>query len=369
MATLTTTPTEVGSNLGVTVGARLLAWYSDADSSGATAHLKLQAISQGIQYTGTNKDYELNLDGTHTGTVSWTYTPLNANTWYDVAEITQRVGSGATVSASGKVWTYVYGDCWVNGVSLTMPTFTSPPTGLAVSVAEIHPESVLFNVSISSYGVPSNVNGRWIEAGLAGQNVWTTPSLRSAIAQNVTSAQILVDNNSTQTTTLTIVPNTQYYYGGYANNTQVGRGAIFGQLVTLAPATTVSLDSVTSRSATFNYSVPADGGFYDKTLEYSIDGGTTWVTIATITGGSATTGTFTVYGLDFNTTYTLKSRVTTTSGTTNNTDVTFTTTYRLYGSVGGQTTEIRKLYGSVGGQTKEITKLYASVGGVTKRIF
>lgn len=41
----------------------------------------------------------------------------------------------------------------------------------------------------------------------------------------------------------------------------------------------------------------------------------------------------------------------------------------LYGSVNGQSKEIKKLYGSVNGQTKEIKKLYASVGGVTKKIF
>lgn len=41
----------------------------------------------------------------------------------------------------------------------------------------------------------------------------------------------------------------------------------------------------------------------------------------------------------------------------------------LYGSVNGQSKEIKKLYGSFGGQTKEIKKLYASVGGVTKKIF
>lgn len=34
---------------------------------------------------------------------------------------------------------------------------------------------------------------------------------------------------------------------------------------------------------------------------------------------------------------------------------------KLYGSVGGQTKEIKKLYGSVGGQAKKILKLYGSV--------
>lgn len=42
---------------------------------------------------------------------------------------------------------------------------------------------------------------------------------------------------------------------------------------------------------------------------------------------------------------------------------------KLYGSVNGQSKEIKMLYGSVGGQTKKIKKLYASVNGQTKLIY
>lgn len=42
---------------------------------------------------------------------------------------------------------------------------------------------------------------------------------------------------------------------------------------------------------------------------------------------------------------------------------------KLYGSVNGQTKQIRKLYGSVNGQTKLIRKLYGSVNGQTKLIY
>lgn len=42
---------------------------------------------------------------------------------------------------------------------------------------------------------------------------------------------------------------------------------------------------------------------------------------------------------------------------------------RLYGSVNGQTKEIKTLYGSVAGQTKKIKKLYASVNGQTKLVY
>lgn len=254
------------------------------------------------------------------------------------------------------------------GFSISYPANITPPTGLNVTVAEVYPTGAKFNVSISSYGNPSDANGRSIEAGFAGQNAWTSPSLRSAIVQNVMSAQILVDNNSSQTTTLDIVPNTQYYYGGYANNTQAGGGAIFGQLVTLPAQFTISSIQTNSNSADVNYVVDANGGEYDQTLEYSLDG-ITWNTLGTVSGGSQTLGTHTITGLSPNTTYTLNTRVTTTAGTTDNPDTTFTTDHGFYGSVNGRTKNITKLYGSVGGQTKEIKKMYGSVNGQTKLIY
>lgn len=260
------------------------------------------------------------------------------------------------------------GDAASVGFSISYPANVTPPTGLSVSVAEVYPEGAKFNVSISSYGNPSDAAGRGIEAGFAGQNAWTSPSLRSAIAANVTSAQIVVDNNSTQTTTLTIQPNTQYYYGGYANNTQAGTSTISGQLVTLPTTYTIDSIDANSHSATFTYSVGADGGHYPKTLEYSLDG-TNWNTFATVSSGAAITNLYTITGLTPSTTYTLKTRVTTTAGTTNNPDTTFTTFQGFYGSVGGQTKNIEKLYGSVNGQSKLIKKVYGSVNGQSKLIY
>ena len=313
----------------------------------------------------------MNLGGYSTGVQSWTYQPLNTGQEYTVAEITQGYSSGNQISASAGFSSYVYGSADISNLSDNwyVPTFSSAPTGLNVTVAEVYPRGAKLRTSITSYGVPSSASGRAIEAGIAAQNAWVSPALRSQLAYSVLSADIVVDNNSVQTTTLTIEPNTHYYYGGHADNTQASVGGIFGQLTTLADVATVTIDFVTGRTATFNYSVDADGGYYSKILEYSLDGGTTWATAATIATGSATTGSFTITGLNGNTTYTLKSRMTTTAGSTNNTDVNFTTLTLLYGSVEGTAKGINKLYGSVGGQTKEITKLYGSVGGVTKRIF
>lgn len=372
MATLTTVPTEVGSNLSTTVGCRLLAWYTNSGTSGATAHLKLQAISQGITYTGTNKDYEMTLGTNATGTVAWADAPLNADTWYDVAEITLWMGSGTTVSASGKVWTYVYGDAWITGVSLTMPVFATAPTGLAVTNLTPGTDSFTGTVSVTGWGGAGDATTRFREL-----QVWTydpsglrTPRRYKSVLGNDLSGSITVDNNSSGT--LTIAPNTRYTIGIYATNGTYNTGSQrVGNYVTLAPVATMSLDSVTDTTATIDYSVAADGGFYSKDLEYSLDGGSTWTTAATIVGSTATTGSFTITGLTEETAYTLKSRITTTAGSSNNTDVTFTTEggQRFYGSVNGTTKRIIKLYGSVNGTTKEITKVYGSVNGSTKRIF
>lgn len=258
--------------------------------------------------------------------------------------------------------------------AITLPTASTPPTGLSVAVAEIYPTGAKFDVSVSSYGNPSSASGRWIEAGIAGQNAWQNPSLRSAIAENTTSAQIVVDNNSTKTTTLTIQPNTQYYYGGYASNTQSDTSTVSGQLVTLALAPTLSARPIDDSSVLVTYSLQADGGFYAKNVRYSLDGGTTWVTGATINTGSATTGTFTIAGLTPNTAYIMKTKVSTTAGETNGADVAFKTgpSYEshesFYGSTSGVATPISDFLGSVDGSAVPITKFYGSVNGRSKLI-
>lgn len=345
--TLTTNEQEVGSNLSVTVGGRLLAWYSDADSSGATVHLKLQAISQGIAYTGTNKDYELTLDGTATGTVVWSYSPLPADTWIDVTEITQRVSFGSTISVSGKIWTYVYGDAWIAGNTVTLASQYTPPTGLTVSAPyNITPHGATFDVSVSSYGDPSSITGRYIEAAILGTSAYGSP-YSIAVAFDVASSSITVNNSGSSG--LIIQPNTQYYYGGYANNTQKFISTVSGQFVTAAEGPQVSISSKTTTSVTLDYVAPADGGYYSKTLAYSLDNGSTWTTFATITSGSAASGSFTISGLTQNSVYTVLTKATTTVGSTAGTTVTvdLRPEATLYGSVNGTTKRIDKLYGPV----------------------
>lgn len=369
MATLTTSPQVIGKNEGGTIRTYLYGWYDGQSGNNCTVHTRLTVVNTGATYTGTNKSYAIRLGSYDSGVQSWSYQPLNPNQEYTVAEASQGYSGGAQISANALFWSYVYGSADIASLTTNwyVPTFVSPPTGLTVSVNEAYTNGAKLNVSISSYGNPSTASGRYIEGAILSTNSYGNPYKRT-VATAVTSSAVTITNDSSTGGNLTIQPNTQYYYGGYADNTQAHVNTITGQFVTLAEAATVTLNSVTGRTATFNYSVGADGGQYDRKLEYSLDG-VTWTTAATITTGSAETGTFTITGLDGNTSYTLKSRIKTTAGISNDTDVSFTTLHLLYGSVGDTAKGINKLYGSVGGQTKEITKLYGSVGGVTKRIF
>ena len=204
--TLTTTPQEVGRNTTPTVGARMLAWYTNATTSGATVHLKLQAISQGTTYAGTNKDYELQLDTTSTGTVSWSYAPLPQDTWVDVVEITQYVAFGRTVTIVGKVWTYVYGDAWITGNTVTLATPYVAPTTPTISASNISATSNTITYGTTSFGNPAT----------------GTVTLYGGTTANPTT--VLDTYNATGDHTFThtgLTPETTYYYRAKANNGQL----------------------------------------------------------------------------------------------------------------------------------------------------
>ena len=370
--TLTTSAQEVGRNTTPTVGARLLAWYTNASGNSAMVHLKLQAISQGLTYTGTNKDYELYLDNTGTGVVSWSYAPLPADTWVDVAEITQYVTGGSTVWVSGKVWTYLYDDAWIQGNTVTMPTLSTAATGLAISDLTAGTESFTATVSITGWGTNPGTS-RYLELQCRSNGI-TSPGRYKTHVGNELSATITVDNNGSYWSTgpITITGNTEYTIGAYATNGNANTGAVnMGKAVTLAYPAYLQPAITSDTTATVYYSTRADGGKYSKTYEYSIDNGTTWTTFATVADGSASSGSFNITGLEPGVYGVIKHRVTTTAGTTNGTDalVCVPIKNKFYGSVNGEAARIGKMYGSVNGLTKKVDIIYASDDGGAVRIY
>lgn len=244
--------------------------------------------------------------------------------------------------------------------TVNFPVEYTAPTGLSVSVAEIYPDGAKLNVSVSSYGNPSSASGRYIEAQICASNDYTGSLRKYKHGPSSTSAQITVTNSDYTGGNLNIVANTQYYYGGYATNTQLSTSKIAGQFVTLAHPPAMSVVETGTDYAIIKYELRADGGYYAKNIQYSMNNGSTWITGATINTESATSGTFTINNLTADTSYHLKTRVSTSAGETAGNDVSFSTfqDIRFYGSVNGLTTNVNKLYFSRNKKTKVVEKLY-----------
>ena len=281
--------------------------YSDEVAVGSYNRIRLR-----VDYSGTSASCHIEFRRTSTYTTTWGddaaqitfngqtvdapywYTGTVDSTWREIDS-----ASGFTVPLSGGTFTWVFNNplsASVLGCSgtITIGSQTSPPTGLSVSLVEKYTDGAKFNVSVSSYGNPSSASGRYIEAAILGTSSYGAP-YRFSTASNTSSSAITVKNSGSGS--LTVQPNTGYYYGAYASNTQLSTNKVQGQFVTLAPSPTVTVGSVSGNSATINYSTVADGGVYDKTIQYSTDGGTTWQTGATVTGGSAQSGSFTIDNL------------------------------------------------------------------------
>ncbi len=349
--------------------------YSDASWTGNYTYTRVR-----VDYSGTSATAHLLYSRTNdysgaTGSGDATFSFGGASTWFnqtrygrqtdsELASVSFGISKGGGTYSGSSSGGYM-GGSW----SVWIPDQWVAPSGISVSIAELYTNGAKFNVSLSSYGDPSSENGRYIEAAILNQNTYGA-TYKYATASNTKTAAITVTNSSSGGT-LSIQANKQYYYGGYASNTKKSNSTVTGTFVTLAPAPTLSAGTIGENSVVINYSTSADGGKYTKNIQYSLDGGSTWTTGATVSSSSASTGSFTISGLTDDTTYTLKCRTNTTAGNTNGSDITFKTleSHKFYGSVSGVTKKAKKLYGSVNGQSKEIKKLYASVNGQTKRIF
>lgn len=245
---------------------------------------------------------------------------------------------------------------------VTIPSQYSAPSNPTISSVSTTTSSLTGTLSLSSWGNPSS--------GRFEYYFGTTSDTTSDYTLSPTSGYSSTKTASINKTGLT--SNQNYYVRYRVWNQQLNNpsGLILGgpYLTLPAASTSHSVDNIDMTSARINWAISADGGSAEKKYYYSLDNGSTWVLAYTYSGGSAGTGNCTISGLMPCTPYTVKFKVTTTAGTTNCPDFTFSTSGGLYGSVGGVTKKVTKLYGSVGGQTKQIKKLYASVGGVTKRV-
>lgn len=241
-----------------------------------------------------------------------------------------------------------------------IPQGAVAPSGLSVSISSIADTGASFSVSLSSYGAPNSADGRYIEAAIMGQSTYGG-KYRYDTATAKTSATITVNNSSktNNSNPLTIVPNTQYWYGAYATNTAMSTNTVKGTFITLpAYISDVTVNDVGGGNVTVSVIHASEGSATTAYTEYSYNQ-TDWTTVQdtfSLTVHSATT----IYVRRRNSTGTTPVRTV---------SIVPATTVKLYGSVNNQAKEIRKLYGSVNGKAVRIRKLYGSVNGRSKLIF
>lgn len=242
--------------------------------------------------------------------------------------------------------------------TLTMDAGGTAPAVPTVSVVSIADTGATFTVAVSNYGDPASATRRYIEAGILAQNSYGN-TYRYSRADNTSSSSITVSNSTYYGGSLTIVPNTRYYYGAYANNTVLSSKTVAGQILMLpAYITNVVANDDGTGNITVSVIHGAEGTDDTVYTEYSYDQ-STWNAVQDefhITAHSATT----IYIRRENST-----------GTTpvHQLSIVPATSIKLYGSVNDKAKEIKKLYGSVNNQAVRIRKLYGSVNGRSKLIF
>lgn len=344
------------------------------DYSGTAATLTIQ-FRRTSSYTGTWGDTQatLTFNGTEKA-AAYNYSGTVGTSWVDLrASI-----SGYTVSTAGGTYNWRFnnpGSSSVLGCSgtITIPSQGTAPTGLSLSSTSAGPDWVKGTVAVTGWGGLGDASTRYKNLSVMKTNDKTTSVRRYQRVYGNALSSVVTVNNSTEYGTMTIVPNTKYWLWWYATNgTQDTQSPTTSTTIiyTTAKAPTVSVSNYTTTTATISYSTTADGGAYSKKIQYSLDG-TNWSTGATVSSASATSGTYTISGLTPNKAYSIRTRVSTTAGTTTGSTLSVTTLSdaKLYGSVNGKTKLVKKLYCSVGGKAKVVTKVYGSVGGKAKLIY
>ena len=275
--------------------------------------------------------------------------------------VTFTAGSGQRSDFAG-TWT----------TTVNMPSSVTAPTGLAASNIVPGPDYFSATISVTGWGGAGNATTRKRELQVRTYDASSliTPRRVQQAVGNTLSSTITTSNGSTDDGGLTITPNTRYTLAMWATNgTQTTGSKRIGNYVTLGAKPLVALTSRNGNTVAISYSVASDGGFYDKTIEYSVDNNPNWTNLASITGTSGASGTISLNNLAPKKLHRIEVRVVTTAGTVSTILYFDTSSIAFYGPDSNlEAQKADKIYGSVSNQATELTKLYGSVNGKTKLI-
>ena len=316
----------------------------------------LYSTDGGTWWAQANRTWGLRAPGGEAVSTSVPYTPSANHRTFSLPNLSfylANTSTSCTMNVTGPDGSFAF---TLGGI----PQGAVAPSGLDVTLSSVQDTGATMRVTLNSYGTPSGEANRYIEASIMGQSTYGG-KYRYSTTKASTSATIIVNNNSATNSSnpLTIVPNTQYWYGAYATNTVMSTSTVKGTFITLpAYIKDVTVNDVGGGEVVVSVVHASEGSATTAYTEYSYNR-TDWTTVQdtfSLTLHSATT----IYVRRRNSTGTTPVRTV---------SIVPATTVKLYGSVNNQAKEIRKLYGSVNGKAVLIRKLYGSVNGRSKLIY
>lgn len=316
----------------------------------------LYSTDGGTWWAQANRTWGLRAPGGESVSTSVPYTPSANHRTFSLPNLSfylANTSTSCTMNVTGPDGSFAF---TLGGI----PQGAVAPSGLDVTLSSVQDTGATMRVTLNSYGTPSSDANRYIEAAIMGQSTYGG-KYRYGTYKASTSATIIVNNNSSTNSSnpLTIVPNTQYWYGAYATNTVMSTSMVKGTFITRpAYISDVVVNDTGGGNVTVSVVHASEGTATTVYTEYSYNQ-TDWTTVQ---------DTFSLEVLSATTIY-IRRRNSTGATPVRTVSIVPATTVKLYGSVNNQAKEVRKLYGSVNGKAVLIRKLYGSVNGRSKLIY
>jgi len=312
-----TTGTTNGTDLTFTTTAAVPTATTSAATSitttGATLNGSINANNASTTVSfdyGTTTSYGTNVtatqspvSGTTATTVTYTLTGLAPNTTYHY-----RVNGVNTAGTT-------------NGTDMTFTTAAVVPNTTTTAATLITTTGATLNGSVNANNASTAVSFDY--------------GLTTSYGTSVTATQSPVSGTTATSVSYVLtglVPNTTYHFrvkGVNTAGTTYGTDLTFATLAAVPTATTASATAITTTEAILNGSVNANNASTAVSFEYGLtpNYGTSVTAVpGTATGTTATAVSYGLTGLVPNTTYHYRVNGVNTAGTTNGTDLTFTTT-------------------------------------------
>jgi phosphodiesterase/alkaline phosphatase D-like protein len=207
-----------------------------------------------------------------------------------------------------------------NGTDLTFTTSAATPAATTAAASSITTTGATLNGTVNANNASTAVT---FEYGLTTSYGTTVTAIQSPVTGTTATAVSYALPG--------LVPNTTYHFrvkGVNTAGTTNGTDLTFTTSAATPAATTVAASSITTTGATLNGTVNANNASTTVTFEYGLTTsyGTTVTAIQSpVTGTTATAVSYVLPGLVPNTTYHFRVKGVNTAGTTNGTDLTFTT--------------------------------------------